>query len=267
MTDTGTSYRVGPSPLPVRAEPDPTAPPVTELVPGEEVAVLEQRGAWADVLSLSGTRGWVDAGQLVQSQPPPALPPMPMPERPPDNGQRNAWIFIGVVAVVVLIAAVLIASSGDTTKNASSASSQSGPPPTASVGPETSLVHYQVPSGWFLSQDGLVIAEKHADLTAAKPSGARITAKVSPDNDDPATILQQQKSAGSSFDVIEPPIDTATVSGAKAVRATIRKGDQIVQFIAVHPPGHDSVLFTVECPADRFEQLQDAINSAPGLNL
>jgi len=260
------------SPLAVRADPDPTLPPTAELAPGDEVAVLERRGAWAEVMTLSGARGWVDGGQLVEpaatTRPSPAVPASAVaPAAPRDNGERNGWIFIGVIALLVAVAAVVIASSGSSSSKTATRSSSQSAPPTTSPTPETNLVKFQVPAGWSVSSDGLVIAEQQSDLTAATPKGARVTAAVGPNNDDPVAILQRAQSAGSSFDVIEPPIDTATVSGAQAVRMTIRDGSQIVQFIGVHPPGHDGVLFTVECPADRFEQLQDAINSAPGLNL
>ena len=269
MTDAAPSYRVGTSPMPVRSEPDPALSPVTELAPGDEVGVLDRRGAWAEVMTLSGIRGWVDGGQLVQAQPvaAPALPPPAMvaTRPPPDNGERNAWIFIGVVAAIVILAAVLISGSGggDTSTQVASQSV----PPTTTDFPKPNLVNYHVPAGWSTSNDGLVIAEKQSDLTAAKPAGARISAAVLSNIDDPVKVIQGQLSSASSVEVIEQPNAAASVSGQPALRMTIRRGDQIVQYIVVHPSERDSVLFTVESPADRFEQLQDAINSAPGLNL
>ena len=45
--------------------PDPSQPPIAQLAPGVQLAVLEQQGAWARVLGSNGWTGWVD-GRLLQ---------------------------------------------------------------------------------------------------------------------------------------------------------------------------------------------------------
>ena len=52
--------------LPAWESPDPTKPAVATLPPWLEVQVLNEVGAWANVLCLNGWQGWVDARQLIK---------------------------------------------------------------------------------------------------------------------------------------------------------------------------------------------------------
>lgn len=52
--------------LPAWDQPDPTKPAVATLSPWLEVQVLDQVGAWANVLCANGWQGWVDSHQLVK---------------------------------------------------------------------------------------------------------------------------------------------------------------------------------------------------------
>jgi protease PrsW len=45
--------------------PDPSRPPVAQLSPGVQLAVLEQQGAWARAVGSNGWTGWVDGRLLV----------------------------------------------------------------------------------------------------------------------------------------------------------------------------------------------------------
>ena len=51
--------------LPAWEQPDPTKPAAAKLPPWLEVQVLDQVGAWANILCKNGWQGWVDYNQLV----------------------------------------------------------------------------------------------------------------------------------------------------------------------------------------------------------
>jgi len=52
--------------VPAWESPDPTKPASAQLPPWTEVQVLEQVGAWANVLLANGWQGWCDFGQLIR---------------------------------------------------------------------------------------------------------------------------------------------------------------------------------------------------------
>ncbi|MEY2424191.1 MAG: hypothetical protein QOI95_4258 [Acidimicrobiaceae bacterium] len=248
MTVWEPTHHVGHEPIPVWSTPDPSQPPTAELGAGLPVYVAERRGAWVEVVATNGFRGWVDGGRLVPitiSAPTPA----------PPKRSRAVWIVLGAIAVIA-VAAVVVLTRGDSKK---ATTDVAAPSPTAST-----LVRFTVPTGWSVSDDGLTIAEQEADLTASTPSGPRITAVVGAVDDDPNAFVRDALS-GTSFDIIETPTDT-DVSRVPAIRLTIRKDNVILRFIGAHPKGKDGVVFTVECPVERFEEVQGALEAAPGLS-
>jgi hypothetical protein len=222
---------------------------VGELNSGLPLSATERRGAWVEVVAANGFRGWVDAGRLV---------PVEASEVVTAPSKRGPVLWIALAATAVLaVAAVVVLTRGDSKKASTSGTTSSS---TAST-----LVRFNVPTGWSASDDGLTIAEQEADLTAPTPLGPRITAVVGAADDDDPAVLVRDSLSGTSFDIVETPTDTE-ISGVPAIRITIRKDNVILRFIGAHPKGKDGVVFTVECPVERFEEVQAALESAPGLN-
>ena len=129
---------------------------------------------------------------------------------------------------------------------------------------EPTTVAMNLPEGWSLSEDGLVASEDAADLDAAAPDGPVVRAEVGPselDLDDPAVL--DLRVAGDDFEFTEPEVQT--LDGFDAVIMTVRGQGRVQVFVAVDPPGQESVFFTIDCPADRFDELNDLLSSVPGI--
>lgn len=58
------THRVPSSGIPAWAAPDPNGKVVAQLQGGVQLQVLEERGAWANVLGSNGWKGWVDGRRL-----------------------------------------------------------------------------------------------------------------------------------------------------------------------------------------------------------
>ena len=244
------THLVGTGPTGVWAQPDPAQQPVGQVEPGHRVVVSETRSGWAEVLFDNGFRGWVDASHLVPLHSPPAA------AAPPPA--RRSWVPIVLVLVVVAGLVAFLVTRTDSKKGAVAGTSS-----TSSASTIEGLVRYTVPAGWSSSADGLTIAEDKADLFASQPAGPRISAVVGSGDDDPIAVMNDTL-ADAAFDIVEEPTETK-VSGVAAVSFTLRKDNVFVRFIAAHPAGGDSVVFTVSCPVERFEALRADLEAAPGL--
>jgi hypothetical protein len=255
------THAVGNEVIAVWATPDPAQPSVAQLEPGRAVVVGEVRGAWAEVVLENGFRGWVDASRLVARASPVGPPPM----MSPAQRSRTAPIAIGAVIIVGLVVAAFLLTRSDSKKNTatSTSSSDATEQSTSSSPASDGVVRYKVPDGWSISDDGLTIAEDKADLTASAPSGPRISAVIGAGEDD-AIALMNDTITDASFDIIEEPTEVQ-VSGVAAVSVTLRKDNVVVRFIGTHPIDGDGVVFTVQCPVERFEELQADLEAAPGL--
>jgi hypothetical protein len=231
------------------ATPDAAVAPTHQLDGGLPVQVVELHGAWTRVTCANGFGGWVD-GRVLR----------PLGEAPPGPAARppatRRWVLPVAVAAIALVGSALFVATaggdGDDDRRDDVASSD----------PTTVALH--VPDGWSISEDGLVAAEDAADVDAAAPAGPVVRAEVGVsdvDLDDPA--LLDLRVAGDDFVFTEA--DSQTVDGFDAVLMTVRGQDRVQAFLAVDPPGQDPVFFTIDCPADRFDELRDLLASVPGI--
>jgi hypothetical protein len=244
------THDVGAGAAAVWAAPDPAEQPVAQLEPGHAVVVADTRGGWAEVVLESGFRGWVDSSLLVARGPPIVASPVvsPSPRR------RGPAIAIGALVVVGLVVALVLTRGGSDKDAATTSRSRTNSGP----------VRYKVPAGWSTSDDGLTIAEDEADLTAATPSGPRIRAVVGAEEDDDPIALMNETLSDASFDIVEAPTEIK-ISGVAAVSVTLRKDNMVLRFIGTHSTDGEGIVFTVVCPAERFDELRNDLEAAPGL--
>jgi hypothetical protein len=237
------------------ATPDPANAPTAALSPGQAVSVVAQRGGWSEVVLLDGTRGWVDTSALA-------------PVAAPRSRGRGPLVVVALLGVAAIAVAAFLLTRDDGKKpntqiaTPAGGSIQSG----ASSAAGNGLVRFNAPPGWFVSDDGLVLAESKDDLDATDPKGPQVRALLGQNDADDPTAIMNAAQQNPSFDLVETPTDIE-VSGIAAIRVTIRQGDSMSQFVAVHAPGKDAVVFVVECPVDRFDELRGDLEDAPGLKL
>jgi hypothetical protein len=225
--------------VPCWAQPDGRAQPTNRLDGGLEVAVLQRHGQWAEVLCQNGFRAWVD-GNLLASKP----------RRP---GPRWAVALVLVVALGAAVAALVVLAGGD------------DDPAVVVAELEPTEVALRVPDGWSVSDDGLVVAEDPADLAADLPAGPVVRAEVGGSEvgiDDPAAL--ELRVAGEDFELVEP--EEQEVDGFPAVLVTMRGQGRVMVLVAVDPPGQEGATFIIDCPADRFDELQALLASIPGID-
>lgn len=77
------------------SNPDPAAPPVSELAGQAEVQVVGVAGVWARVRGQNGWEGWVDGRLLEQI------------DRSGAPGDQRAYVLLGVAIAVLVVLAVL----------------------------------------------------------------------------------------------------------------------------------------------------------------
>lgn len=75
--------------------PDPAAPPSSELEGKVEVQVVESSGEWAKVRGENGWEGWVD-GRLLEQLDPSGAP-----------GDQRAFLLLGIAVAVLVVLAIL----------------------------------------------------------------------------------------------------------------------------------------------------------------
>jgi hypothetical protein len=239
------THRVPPGGLPSWSQPDGSAPPSNRLDEALEVAVAQWRGPWAWVVCENGFTTWVDGRQLL----PRAAP----------RGRGGIVAAVGaLVVVVVAVLAIVVAGGGDDDGGGSAGRDVDVPEL------EPTTIALNVPEGWSVSDDGLTAVEDPADLTAAEPAGPTVRATTGdalPALDDPA--LLDLRVAGDDFELSEP--EEQTVDGQPAVVVTMRGQGRVLVLIAVDPPGQEGAFFTIDCPADRFDELRDLLGGVPGV--
>jgi hypothetical protein len=227
------------------ATPDPSAQPTHRLEGGLAVQVVDVQGSWTRIACDNGFGGWID-GRVLRPLAPPAGPSPP----------ARRWLVPMVVAAVAIAGgALFLLTSGenDETEDREAVASF-----------EPTIVAMHLPEGWTLSDDGLVAAEDAADLDSATPGGPVVRAEIGVSElapDDPT--LLDLRVAGD--DLAFTDAASQTVDGFDAVVMTLRGQDRVQAFLAVDPPGQEPVFFTIDCPADRFDELGDLLVSVPGI--
>ena len=76
-------------------DPDPAAPPSSELAGRVEVAVVATAGEWAQVRGENGWEGWVD-GRLLEQIDTSDAP-----------GDQRAFILLGIAVAVLIVLAIM----------------------------------------------------------------------------------------------------------------------------------------------------------------
>lgn len=235
MTPWVPTHRVPEAGLWVWDRPDGSRPPVQQLDPGLAVLVAERQGGWARVVCENGFTGWVDDAQLTGAASAPANP----------RAGRARRLAIGAGALLatgVVVAAAL-----------------------ARAGGGERLVAMRMPDGWFVAGDGMVVAEREADLAAPAPVGAVVRAEiVGRRAPDPQRLVAALLAPDAGEARVEGPAEQQ-VGGSRAVSVTTVGGGRVQVLIAAHPAGRDAVLFTIDAPEDRYEALRAVLASVPGL--
>lgn len=128
-------------------------------------------------------------------------------------------------------------------------------------------VELSTPDGWVVSDDGLVVARRSADLAVSVPSGPRVRVVPSADTNTDINELIGDGEDASNTTVVDIP-ERTTVAGRQALAITLRETDgnaQIVRrYVAAASPTGASVLFVLEAPADTFEASRAQLNRIPG---
>jgi len=276
-------------------EPDAQRDAPHRLDPGLQVQMVQQWGTWARVVCHNEFAGWVQSAQLTP------LGVAATRARPSSGvaavgSVRRPWVIASVVAGLLVIGGgIWLATAGDdgdrdASTDASASTIESTDldstdpdstdadettvsalvgtdvPPTTAEGPATpaAAVELNVPQGWTLSADGLVAAEDPADLVAATPSGPVVRAEVgAPDDADLEAMLQDAVAGAAEAFVLAGP-DETIVDGYDALVLTVREAGRSKSLVMVDPVGAESVLFTLDAPVERADELNALLASVPG---
>jgi hypothetical protein len=269
--------------LPIWDVPDGNRQPLHELDANLRVQVVEGRGPWARVVCDYGFEGWVDGNALV-----PGATAGGASAAATADLNRTLLIGGGVAAAVLLVVVALLAGGSDkggdeaatpdsnrielpdddttTTEAEQTTTTEAATTTSSRRGRGAALVDLDVPAGWSISDDGLFAAESASDLGSPNPVGPVVRASVgdAADVDFEALLAQALDTDDPDFTFTEP--QQQEVDGFDAVTVVIRTGDRVQAFIAVHPPADDAVVFVLDSPVDRFNDIKDVLGAIPGID-
>lgn len=161
--------------------------------------------------------------------------------------------------LIVLVGLTLMVGTGVSAMAASSAQS-----------PESLPVTLVAPDGWFTSEDGTVIAEVEADLSAAIPSGPRAQVVGVPSTKPGVKpLVKRFKNAGGSDpDIVDGPTDV-TIGSDEALEGTVMtlsvtvSGERLVRrYVIVNAPGETPALVVLEAPEAQWADAVDTLMTA-----
>lgn len=135
---------------------------------------------------------------------------------------------------------------------------------TVSAPPTQQATVFEVPDGWLLGADGLVVAQNPADIDRVVPTGPRILLVEGYD-----TSLVETTEGTEVAELVEGPVLDVEVGGHPAMSITVREtfdtGEVVRQFVLAEIDGSPR-LFVLEAPADQWAGAADQLGEIIGIN-
>jgi hypothetical protein len=153
---------------------------------------------------------------------------------------------------VVIVGLIALAACGGVSDDVASTTT---PPSTAQLSEV-----FDVPDGWQVAVDGLMVAQNSADLDRALPTGPRV---VLFEGEDTALVEAMEATT-----LVEDPVLGVEVGGGAAVAITVRQtldGGEVMRRFVLADAGGSPRLFVLEAPAELWDGAVDKLGEIIGI--